>query len=155
MPRFVVATWTATLRRVRRLASLLAVAVLAAPIAGSLDASGAGLRPIAGASAYAAARRSFEMLTVVVYVIVGAMVALLTVGVYGFTRDSWRRSTTAARRAGLIVGFVGACSIAVGFALRQEAAAVIAAPPGLLLSTELAMRLVTWFEHRRGTETIP
>ncbi len=95
------------------------------------------------------------MLTVVVYVIVGAMVALLTVGVYGFARDSWRRSTTAARRAGLIVGFVGACSIAVGFALRQEAAAVIAAPPGLLLSTERAMRLVTWFERRRGTETIP
>lgn len=90
----------------------------------------------------------------VLYLISGATAALFTVGVYGFARDSWRRSTTVARRSGLLVGIVGACSIAIGFALRQEVIAVIAAPPGLLLWSGLAMRLVSWLGRRRGATTI-
>lgn len=91
----------------------------------------------------------------VLYVIIGATAALFTVGAYGFTRDSWRRSTIMARRAGLVMGLVGVCSIAIGFALRREVVALIAAPPGLLLWSGLAMRFVSWLDRRRGAETAP
>lgn len=90
-----------------------------------------------------------------VYLIVGAISAVFTIGAYGFARDSWRRSTSVARRAGLVFGITGACLIIIGFVIRGEVIAVIAAPPGLLLWCGLAMRLTSWLGRRRNAGATP
>lgn len=95
------------------------------------------------------------MSTSVVYLIVGAVSAVFTIGAYGFALDGWRRATTLGRRFGLIVGFAGACSVAIGAAIGQEVIAVIAAPPGILLWSGLATRLASWLERRHSAERTP
>ena len=89
----------------------------------------------------------------IIYLVAGAISAVFTVGTFGYALDGWKRSTTAGRRVGLIVGLAGGCSVAIGSVLGQEVIAAIAAPPALLLSSERAMRLVAWLERRRGADT--
>ena len=67
--------------------------------------------------------------------------------------DSWKRSTVFGRRVGLILGLAGVCFVAIGSALRQEVIAMIAAPPGILLWSALAMRLASRAGRQRGAET--
>ena len=90
------------------------------------------------------------MFEIAIYLYYGAIIAIPVVMMYGLTLESWRHASPIGRSVGLAVGAVGVCTTVILFLVNHDLSAAVIAPPWvLMLSSTLAMRLVTWREHRK------
>lgn len=76
------------------------------------------------------------------------MVALVAYASW-FVLRSWRNATRIGRAFGIGVAVVAVCHVSIRAAVNHSLFEAAMAPPGILFSGGLAMRLTSWIERRR------
>lgn len=90
------------------------------------------------------------MLVIYAYLVAVTVTAGLAVYATRFVLRCWRNATPVSRAVGVAAAFVGVCTVVFGAAVRHNLWEAALAPPGILMSSGLAIWLVSWVERRRS-----